>query len=65
MCKKTQSSAQLVLFRIKDGVTVLVCDFFFKGCQGEEETGPRGVRVPGESLLGGAQTAGESTHADA
>lgn len=30
-----------------------------QGCEGEEETGPCCVRVPGESLLGGAQTSGE------
>lgn len=40
-----------------------VCvSFFFKGCEGKEEAGPRGVRLPGESLLGGSQTSGEITH---
>lgn len=38
------------------------CFFLLQGGKGEEEAGPRGVRVPGESLLGGAPTAGESSH---
>ena len=37
-----------------------LCDF--KGCEGKKEAGPRGVRMPGKSLLGGSQTAGENTH---
>lgn len=33
---------------------------YVQSCKGEEEAGPSGVRLSGASVLGGAQTSGES-----
>lgn len=38
------------------------CILLLQGGKGEEEAGPRGVWVPGESVLGSAPTTGESSH---
>ena len=59
MCEKLKDDATFVkIDEVLRPLCALVCDF--QGCKGEEETGPCGVRVPGESLLGGSQTSGEN-----
>lgn len=35
--------------------------FLFQGCKGEEETRPRGFRLPGEGVLGCSQATGRNT----